>query len=263
MSNYSDLLDDFLKNANRPSSNYSEEWKISETDQKRIKDFINENNLLYEINEENIFRFFVSSSNGLIIQFYKHNEQYVLVTTNTKSKDPFKPMQFNYLTCKNMQQVLEQLAFYSKRVDTTIQWWEILDGVGRPSSVNIVFIKEDYTNDWSKDFIKNENWKVADDEQYQYLAFEKKMNIKVISPHNTLHEVSWFNTYNPEQLDKLYFEIHPICVKEKNESYYVKILINKEEIMKEWVKYRVYKKRGLNLFLEELFNNKNQYIQIN
>ena len=31
-----------------------------------------------------------------------------------------------------------------------------------------------------KEFIKNENWKVVDDEQYQYLAFEKKMNIKMI-----------------------------------------------------------------------------------
>jgi hypothetical protein len=41
-----------------------------------------------------------------------------------------------------------------------------------------------------------------------------------------------------------------------------RILINKEEIMKEWINYCVLYKKGLKLFLEELFNNKNQYIQI-
>ena len=254
--------EEFLRLANRPIENYTDEWKISEADQKRIKDFINQNGLSYIINEEGIFRFFVSSLDGLMIQFYKYNEQYVMVTTNMNNKDPLKPKQFNYLNCKNMQQVLEQLAFHDKNMQKSIRWWDILDGIGRPSSVNIGFIKEDYTDDWANDFMKNSNWQLKDDEQYKYLTFEKKINIRVISPHNTLHEVSLFNTYSPEELDKLYFEIHPICVQENKESYYIKILINKEEIMKEWIKYRVYHKKGLKLFLEELFNNKNQYIQI-
>jgi hypothetical protein len=262
MFNYKNFCDDFLKHANRPNIGYSEEWKLSESDQKKIKDFINENDLSYTINEEGIFRFFISVD-SIMIQFYKYNEEYVVVTTDTKDKDLFKPNKFNYLRLKNMQQVLEQIAFFGKYVEKNTQWWQILDGIGRPSSVDMTFIKEDYTDDWSNDFIKNTNWKIVDDEQYKYLTFEKKMNVKAISPHNTLHEVSLFNTYRPAELDKLYLEIHPLCVKEKKESYYVKILINKDEIMKEWINYRVLYKKGLKLFLEELFNNKNQYIQIN
>ena len=61
-------------------------------------------------------------------------------------------------------------------------------------------------------------------------------------------------------MDKLYLEIHPICVLEGSESYLVKILINNEEIMKEYINYIVRRKKGLRLFLENLFTNKNQYV---
>jgi hypothetical protein len=64
-------------------------------------------------------------------------------------------------------------------------------------------------------------------------------------------------------MDRLYVEIHPISLKEKNESYLIKILINNEPVLKEYINYRVFKKKGLNLFLEELLNNKNQYVQMN
>lgn len=238
-----------------------EEYKISKQDQNKIINYINDNNLSFIINEEGLFRFFISSMDGYMFQFYKNNEDYVVVSTDLKNTNPLESKKFNYIQYKNMQQVLEQLSFYSSQMDSNFQWWEILDGIGEPYA-NIQFIKEDYTDNWTNDFIKDDNWKIVDDSQYKYISFSKEMSISAISPHNRLHQTSIMYDYNPDKLDKLYFEIHPICTKEHKESYVVKILINKEEILKEWINYRIFHKKGLNLFLEELFSNKNSYIKL-
>jgi len=254
--------EEFLRIANRTQETMflKEEHSISESDKKRIIDYIKENDLDYMVSEENhIFRFFITSYDRYLYQFLKYNEKYIVIKTDTKLGGSGSPKSFRYSYYKNLQQVIEHLSYTDSSLYKV--WWEVLDGIGRPSSVNIGFIKEGYTDEWFKEFIKTNEWYGMDEEQYKCLVYEKKINIKVISPHNTLHEVSLFNDYAPTDMDKLYMEIHPISVQESNESYFVKILINNEEVLKEYIKYRVHRKKGLKIFLEELFNNKNQYVQ--
>ena len=241
--------EEFLRIANRPSGNFTgDELKIKDSDKKRIIEYINQNELDYNISDGVIFKFHLISYDGYMFQIHNYNEQYLVIKSDKSGK-------FNYYYYKNIQQVMEQLSFYDNNLHKI--WWS-----STTNTVDIGFCSEDYTDDWSKDFTKNENWSYIDENQYKCAVFEKKLRIKVISPYNTLHEVSELNTYSPDDMDKLYMEIHPISVKNKEESYLVKILINKEEIMKEYINYIVKRKKGLKLFLEELFNNKNKCIQL-
>jgi hypothetical protein len=63
----------------------------------------------------------------------------------------------------------------------------------------------------------------------------------------------------PEKIDKLYFEIHPVSTLEGRESYMLKILCNNEEIMKEYVTYRVIKRKGLRLLMESIFSEAEKF----
>ena len=75
------------------------------------------------------------------------------------------------------------------------------------------------------------------------------------SPYNTIHEVSPINQETYAVVEKLYFEIHPISCLEKRESYLLKLLINNEEVFKEYVNYIVLSKKGLKLLIENIFNS--------
>lgn len=241
--------EEFLRIANRPTVQFTgDEFKTKDSDKKRIIEYITQNELDYKISDNGIFKFHLISDDGYMFQIYDYNDQYV-VTKSDKSRH------FEYYYYKNLQQVLEQLAFYDNNLHKI--WWEPI-----ANAIDIGFYKEEYTDDWSKDFTTiDTNWTHIEEDQYRCAVYQKKTHIKVISPFNTLHEVSAFNTYKPDDMEKLYMEIHPISVKKGAESYLVKILINNEEIMKEYINYRVKRKKGLKLFLENLFNNKNQYIQ--
>ena len=81
----------------------------------------------------------------------------------------------------------------------------------------------------------------------------------MISPFNTLHEVSAFNNLQLEKIDKLYFEVHPISCVKKRESYLVKLLCNNDNTFKEYINYKVYKEKGLKLMLNTLFNDMEKY----
>ena len=218
-----------------------EEMKINESDKKRIVDYIKENDLDFNINDNELFKFSIISSDDMVFHVYNYNEQFVLV-----KYDPKKDMQSNlqgdpgiiayeYYYYKNIQQVIEQLSLYDNSIYK--EWWTPLI-----SSINIEFHTESYKDDWSNNIINNENYKIENNENYKYLIYEEKRNISVSSPFNLLHEVSMFNTYSPTNINKLYFEIHPIKLTEGKESNLVKILINNEEIMKEYINYRVDKK---------------------
>lgn len=229
---------------------------INNNDKKRLIDFINENNLDLEVVDNGISRFGISTSDKKVFFVYEYNNQYVLC-----KYDPDKELQsilsgnagvmyFEYFYYQNMQQVLEQLSFYEKSIYKS--YWEPIR-----NTFDIPFIKEDYFNEWISDFT-GDNWTTESwNDDYDYLVYNEERNIKVHSPFNTLHEVSLFNSYSPEDLDRLYMEVHPISLKEKSESYLVKILINKEDILKEYINYKVSTKKGLNLFLNELFSGKN------
>lgn len=60
-------------------------------------------------------------------------------------------------------------------------------------------------------------------------------------------------------MEKLSFEIHPISCKEQNESYLFKLAFNDDPILKEWINYRIIRKKGLKIFLETLFNEMEKY----
>ena len=243
--------EEFLRIANRPSVQVDlSDIKINESDKKRIVDYIKENELNYIISEENdIFRFFITAQDKAFFQFLKYNEQYVVAKTMAICG---QAPTFQYFYFKNLQQVIEQLSLYDNNIPKV--WWELLDGRGRNSTVDIVFVKENYTDDWSKEFLKND-WSQINEQEYKCLVYEKKVNIRIKSPHDK------YDDYPGYDLQKLYMEIHPICVKEGSESYLVKILINNEEVLKEYLNYRVIRKKGLKLFLNEFFNNKNPYIK--
>jgi hypothetical protein len=239
--------EEFLRIANRPTIEFTgNEFKTKDSYKKRIIEYINQNELDYNVFDGDIFRFYLKSYDDYIFQVSEHNNQYIIIKSDIECR------KFEYYHYKNLQQVLEQLAFYDNNLYKV--WWQLLDGVGRPSSINIEFVKENYNDDWVNDFVNNE-WHHIDEEQYKCLVYEKEAHIKITSPHDIYME------YSPYDLHKLYMEIHPIDVKKGNESYFVKILINNEEVLKEYLKYRVIRKKGLKLFLEELFNNKNQFIK--
>ena len=239
---------------------------IEESDKQRLIQFITENELDFVINNEGISKFNVVSNDGKAFFFYKYNEQYVIVKFDpAKEKESILSgnpgiMAYEYFNFQNLQQIMEQLSFYDNNLYKN--WWQVLDG-NNPQSIDMTFDNKNYSEDWFKEFSIDENW--GEDiwnGDYKIVTYKEKRPIKVISPHNTLHEVSLFNSYQPEELDNLYFEIHPISLETNNESYLVKILINKESVLKEWINYRVFKKKGVKLFLENLFSNQNQYVQL-
>ena len=231
---------------------------INNKDKKRIIDFILMNDLDYKVSDGEVFRFHLVSEDDNQFYFYTNEDKYLLYKVDPKSAiKPDNISAHQYFKYDNLQQVMEQLAFYDNSLNKN--YWSILDGHGMPSA-NIQFFKEKYDEKWFKDYFKRENWRIESEDNYKYLVYEEKRKCKVISPHNLLHLYSTINEYSPFEMDKLYFEIHPISCENRNESYYIKILINNEEIMKEYIKYMVIKKKGLKLFLEELMNNKNRYV---
>jgi len=241
---------------------------INDIDKQRVIQFITENELDFTINDEGISKFNVVSNDGKTFFFYKYNEGYVVVKFDSAkemesvlSNNP-GIMSHEYFNFQNLQQIMEQLSYYDNNLYKT--WWQILDGKDtNPQSINMTFDNKNYSDDWFKEFSIDEKWgEDTWNDEYKIATYQEKRNIKVISPHNTLHEVSLFNNYSPDDLDKLYFEIHPISLEDKNESYLVKILINNEPVLKEWINYRVFKKKGLKLFLENLFSNQNKYVQL-
>lgn len=227
---------------------------LKDSDKKRIIDYIKENELDYNISDTDIFRFHIVSEDNYLFQIYNYNEQYILISTLSEKGDHTQSQKFKYSYFKNLQQVIEQLSYHDNSIHKC--WWELLDGIGRPSSINICSIKEGYDDDWFKDFSKNEDWYHIEEDQYKCLIYEKEINVKITSPHDK------YNEYPPFYMDKLHVEVHPISLKENNEFYLVKILINNEQILKEYINYRVRRKKGLKLFFENLFTNKNPYIKI-
>lgn len=83
----------------------------------------------------------------------------------------------------------------------------------------------------SQDFLNNENWSISDCDAYKSVCYLENRKCKLMSPFTTIHQVSPINEYKPVELDKFYFEIHPITCAERNESYLVKVLYNNEEVL--------------------------------
>ena len=108
----------------------------------------------------------------------------------------------------------------------------------------------------SENWENAEKWSERKDGEFPILIYEDfsvQPNLK--SPFNTLHEVSEINQLVYEKVDKLYFEIHPKSLQKRNEKFLFKLLINNEEIFKEYASFDVIRKRGLKLLIESIFKS--------
>jgi hypothetical protein len=217
---------------------------------KRITDFIEENDLFLNYSEGELFRFKVFSDDEMTFQFFKINDGYV-VSKYDKNKDilgvPSDPYQ--YFNFKNIPQILEQLKLYDEQIPRTL--W-----VPTTNTIDFNHDQTIFESNWTKDFIVNEKWSERKDGEFPILVYEDisvQPNLK--SPFNTLHEVSEFNQLVYEKVNKLYFEIHPKSLQKRNEKFLFKLLINNEEIFKEYASFDVIRKKGLKLLIESIFKS--------
>lgn len=217
---------------------------------KRITDFIEENDLFLNYSKGELFRFKVFSDDDMTFQFFKMNDSYI-VSKYDKNKDipgvPSDPYQ--YFNFKNIQQILEQLKLYDEQIPRTL-WM--------PTTNTIDFNHDNtiFESNWTKDFITNEKWSERKDGEFLILIYEDlSVHPNLKSPFNTLHEVSEINQLVYEKVDKLYFEIHPKSLQKRNEKFLFKLLINNEEIFKEYASFDVIRKKGLKLLIESIFKS--------
>jgi hypothetical protein len=225
--------------------------EICDNDKTRLLEFIKENDLDYDYNsDDQIRKFKVIAHDGIHFSFYKNNEDYVIVKYDSK-KDNGNPgaTVYEYYTFQNLPQVLEQLSFYDKSLSKS--YWEFI-----PNTLEIGFDKTNYNESWCDEFMSDEFWNSEESSSYKSIVYSNpnyKPELK--SPYNTIHEVSTINTETFTEIDKLYFEIHPISCSEKRESYLLKLLCNNEETLKEYINYKVYSKKGLKLLVGNIFGS--------
>ena len=226
--------------------------QINESDKKRLVDYIDQNELDYHVVDNNISKFSLTAADGITFYIYPNNENYVLVKYD-KERERQNLQAYFYFEFKNIPQILEQLKIYDDSIPKL--YWS-----PTTNSIEVGFDSLNYNQYWLNEFKKDENWKVVEEENYQYLVYENdNYKPELISPFNTLHEVSSINKKEFTKVSKLYFEIHPVSCKNKNESYFLKLLHNDAEPFKEYINWNISKKKGLRLFLEDMFKNMEKF----
>ena len=228
---------------------------INNNDKLRIINFIKENDLDLTPIDGGIIRFHVKSLDNMIFYFYTYENKFIIVKYDpTRDKDNPGSQAYEYYYYDTLAQVLEAIKFYDDSLYK--KWW-----TETTNSAEIGFNKDSYKDDWFSEFQTDNSWDVEDSDTYKYLIYNNSSyKPKLKSPFNTLHEVSPLNmepSYNV--VNSLNFEIHPISCLDGAESYLLKLLINNEEIFKEYVNYIVTKKKGLKLLLGEIFKSMEQF----
>lgn len=212
---------------------------INQKDIDTIVNFIDLNEMdMIPINN-GIVKFNVKSFDDMIFTFFEYNSEYILVKYD-KSKDLPGGTPYEYYNYKSLPLMLEQLKLYDDSISKT--FWTITN-----DSIQIGFIKESYVDNWVDEFVGIDKYKIESTEQYRYIVFEDKN----LSPKLK----STFNDYGYTEVNKLNFEIHPISVIKNNESYLLKLLINNEPVLKEYVNYIVKRRKGLKLLINELIKS--------
>lgn len=219
---------------------------ISEGSKKRILEFIDQNDLDYTDFESDVIKFTISSYDGTQFNIYEENNEFMVVKI-----DPRKAIEqvhnsgvqaHEYYRFQNLSQLLERFRSYDESLIKRY-WTPVLN------STNDNFDKRYYSEDWFSD-LNISNYQVVETDSYKYISYtNESIKPRIISPFNTLYEISPINKREVPEINKLYLEIHPVSCKRKNESYLVKILCNNEDVLKEYVHYTVVKKKGLRLFL--------------
>lgn len=227
---------------------------INEENKKRLIDYIELNDLDYIPVDNGISRFHILSEDKITFTIYD-NEGKFIVTKYDSNKDTGKPGEqpFEYYNFNTFSEVLEQLKYYDDNL-YKVYWQPTLE------SIEIGFDKDNHIDDWYSKYIVDDFYTIEETFTYKYIVYENNnYSPELISPFNTLHEVSDFNSMELTKVDKLYFEIHPVSCKVKNESYYVKLQCNNEEVLKDYINYFVYKEKGLRMFIEGLFNDMSKF----
>ena len=228
---------------------------INEKNIKRLIEYIELNDLDYTTVNNGLTRFHITSENMVTFTIYNSEDQF-LVTKYDGNKDTGKPGEqpFEYYQFKTFSEVLEQLKYYDDNL-YKVYWQPTLE------SIEIGFDKDNHIEDWYSKYIIDEHYIIEETFNYKYIVYENKnYSPELISPFNTLHEVSDFNQMELTKVDRIYFEIHPVSCAKKNESYYVKIQCNNEEVLKDYINYFVYKEKGLKMFIEGLFNDMSKFL---
>jgi hypothetical protein len=220
--------------------------KIKASDCDKIIDFIKINDLDLITNETDN-KFNIISYDNLQFTIYQVDESYVLVRYDRNKDIPNNPSSqaYEYYNFEVLSKLLEQLKVHDESIIKN--WW-----VPILNSAEIGFDNSD--ENWLLEFITDNNYQIKSDTHSKYIEYNNDKYKPILrSPFNTLHEVSYINDEFLERINKLNFEIHAISLKEGNESYLAKILINNEEILKEYTNFIITRKKGLKLFLNNLF----------
>lgn len=225
---------------------------INNDDKKRLIQFINENELDYDIYDSEIFKFKLQSYDDKTFNFYKYENKFV-VTRYDIDKDKQGLVSTDYYQFDTLTQVLEQLKVYDESFQKT--WW-----VPIADTIELGVRMNSYNEEWYSDFLKNDKYVTENYDSYSIITYnDESYKPELFSPFNTLHEVSLFNDQVGTKMEKLYFEIHPITCSSKNETYLFKLALNDEPILKEWINYKIIKKKGMRLFLETFFKEMEKY----
>lgn len=211
-----------------------------------IRDFIEINDLNYEVIDDVINDFKILAEDGIIFSFVLHEEEVIIIKYNSEKDNKFGETTHEYFNFKTLSSALEQLKYYDEQIprkyyETTL------------NSIEIGFNKIGYDEKWYEKLdINVENLSIIEDEQYKYLVYENdKLYPKMIDSAYTLHEVSYLNSHINIDVNKLYFEIHPICC--LSGKYNLKLLKNNEVVLKEYINYITYGKKGLGKLISDIF----------
>jgi len=225
---------------------------INEKNIKRLIEYIELNDLDYTTVNNGLTRFHITSENMVTFTIYENDGKFTVSKYDSnKDSGDAGDHPFEYYNFNTFSEVLEQLKFYDDNL-YKVYWQPTLE------SIEIGFDKNNHIEDWYSKYILDDYYRIEETLNYKYIVYENSnYSPELISPFNTLHEVSDINNMELTKVDKLYFEIHPISCKSKNESYYVKIQCNNEEVLKDYINYYVYKEKGLKIFIEGLFSDIN------
>jgi hypothetical protein len=223
--------------------------QINNSDKRRIIDFIKENDLDYILQDDGIGKFKILSYDNLQFHPYFYNEEYVLVEYNKeKDKDNSFSSSYKYFYFKNIPSMLEALKSYDDSL-YKVWYYPILN------SAEIGFDKNSYNENWHIGLLDDE-YLIESDSHCDYIVYNNDNYKPVLkSPYYTLNEVSDINDEYLSSVDSLNFEIRPISCQEGNESYLFKLRYNNEEVLTEYINWMIVRKKGLKIFLKDLFES--------
>ena len=224
--------------------------QLNNLNKKKLLAFIKENDLDYTLFDDNIGKFKIISYDNLEFHPYEFNEEYILVKYDKEKDKPGNSSSsvYDYFNFKSIPSLLEALKAHDDSLHK-IWYYPILN------SAEIGFDKSSYNENWYVDLI-NEHYSIKSDNHSNYVVYDNNDYKPVIkSPYYTLHEVSDINDEYISTVNSLNFEIHPISCQEGNESYLFKLRYNNEEVLTEYINWMIVRKKGLKIFLKDLFES--------